>query len=206
MPIRILCVEDHAVVREGIALIINLQPDMKVVASAATGEEGLTMFRQLKPDVTLMDLELPGMDGIQAIKAIRAERGDARIIVLTMHHDPENIFRALEAGATTYVLKDTISKVLIRVLRDVHAGERPIPAEIAARLAQRAAVPVLTPREIEVVKLMAEGMPNKRIAAELRISDDTVHAHLKNIFTKLGVTDRTAAVTTAMRRGIVRLK
>src|SRR5262245_11255022 len=107
MPIRILVVEDHAVVREGIALIIDLQADMKVVASAATGEEGLTLFRERQPDVTLMDLELPGMDGIQAIRAIRAERDDARIIVLTMHHDPENIYRALEAGATTYVLKDT---------------------------------------------------------------------------------------------------
>jgi DNA-binding NarL/FixJ family response regulator len=203
---RILCVDDHAVVREGIALIIDLQGDMEVVGSAATGEEGVELFRRLRPDVTLMDLELPGMSGIDAIRAIRAEHADARIIVLTMHHDAENIYRALQAGATTYWLKDTISKALIRVLREVYAGGRPLPDEIAAVLAQRSATLELTPREVQVVELIANGFANKKIAATLGISDDTVHAHLKNIFRKLGVTDRTAAVTTAVKRGIVKLK
>lgn len=203
---RILCVEDHAVVREGIELIIGLQPDMEVVGSAATGEEGVTLFRRVRPDIALMDLELPGMNGLEAIRTIRGEFPDARVIVLTMHHDPENIYRAMQAGATTYLLKDTISKELIRVLRQVHEGDRPIPHEVAAQLAARSAQPELTPREVEITELLANGSSNKQIASALGISDDTVHAHLRNIFAKLAVTDRTSAVTTAVRRGIVRLR
>lgn len=203
---RVLCVDDHSVVREGLALIIDLQADMKVVGSASTGEEGVQLFRKLQPDITLMDLEMPGMNGIEAIRAIRSDNPDARVIVLTMHHDAENIYRALQAGATTYLLKDTISKALIGVLREVHAGGRPIPQEIAARLAERSTQRELTPREIEVIGLIADGLSNKQIAATLGISDDTVHAHLRNAFSKLEVTDRTSAVTTAVRRGIVRLK
>jgi two-component system, NarL family, response regulator len=203
---RILCVDDHEVVREGIALIIDLQPDMKVVGSAASGEEAVALYRELQPDITLMDLELPGMNGIDAIRAIRSEYPDARVIVLTMHHDAENIYRALQAGATTYLLKATISKTLIGVLREVHAGGRPIPQEVAARLAERSTQRELTAREIGILELIANGSSNKQIAASLGISDDTVHAHLRNIFGKLEVTDRTAAVTTAVRRGIVRLR
>ena len=203
---RILCVEDHAVVREGIELIIGLQPDMKVVGTAATGEEGVKLFRRLQPDITLMDLELPGMNGIETIRTIRSDFPEARVIVLTMHHDAENIYRAMQAGATTYLLKDTISKALIGVVREVHAGGRPMPHEVAARLAQRSAQPELTPREIEIIELLAGGSSNKQIAAALGISDDTVHAHLRNIFSKLEVSDRTSAVTTAVRRGIVRLR
>jgi DNA-binding NarL/FixJ family response regulator len=203
---RILCVDDHAIVREGIALIIELQKDMQVVGSAATGAQGVELFRKLRPDITLMDLEMPGMDGIEAIRAIRTDFPDARVIVLTMHHDAENIYRALQAGATTYLLKDTISKALIGVLRDVHAGARPIPQEIASQLAKRATQRELTSREVEIMALIASGRSNKQVAARLGISDDTVHAHLRNIFSKLEVTDRTSAVTTAIRRGIVKLK
>lgn len=204
--IRVLCIEDHAVVREGIGLIVDMQLDMTVIASAATGEEGVALHRTLRPDITLMDLELPGIDGIEAIRQIRASDENARVIVLTMHHDPESIHQALHAGATTYLLKDTISKALISVLREVHEGGRPLPDDIAARLAAREAQPALSPREIEVIRLLSQGLSNKQVAAALHISDDTVHTHLRNIFNKLEVTDRTAAVMAAVRRGIVRLK
>lgn len=204
--IRILCVDDHALVREGIALIVDSQPDMKVVASAATGAEAVVRFRAHRPDVTLMDLQLPAMNGTDAIRAIRSEAADARIIVLTMHHGDEDIYQALEAGAVTYLLKDTLSRDLIRIIREVHAGGRPVPNEIiASSLARRPSQSSVTPREREVLKAMAEGMRNKEIAAALGITEETVHAHVKNIFFKLNVRDRTAALTAALRRGIIRL-
>jgi DNA-binding NarL/FixJ family response regulator len=205
-PIRVLCIEDHAVVREGIGLIIDMEPGMTVVGSAASGEEGVALHRALRPDITLMDLELPGIDGIEAIQQIHRDDPRARVIVLTMHHDPESIQQALQAGATTYVLKDTISKVLIEVLREVHEGGRPMPEDIAAQLAAHEAQPSLTPREVDVIRLISQGLSNKEVAAALRISDDTVRTHLKNLFTKLEVTDRTAAVMAAVRRGVVRVK
>lgn len=201
--ISVLCVDDHALVREGIALIVDSQPDMHVVAAAATGVEAVALFRTYRPDVTLMDLRLPVMSGLEAIRAIRAEVSDARIIVLTMYEGDEDIYQALEAGAATYLLKDTLSKDLVRMIREVHGGGRPIPEKIATSLAHRAGQPGLTPREREVLLVMAQGMRNKEIGAALGIAEETVHAHLKNIFGKLNVNDRTAALTAAIRRGII---
>ena len=204
--IRVLCVDDHRIVREGIALIINRQPDMEVVGSAADGEEAVAQFKRHRPDVTLMDLQLPSMSGLDAIKAIREDDPDARIIVLTMYQGDEDIHRALSAGATTYLLKDTLSDDLIRFVREVHAGRRPIRPEVKARLDERASQPTLTPREVQVMELVSLGKRNKEIAAVLGISEETVQVHLKNIFAKLKVSERTAAVNVALRRGIVHIK
>jgi DNA-binding NarL/FixJ family response regulator len=204
-PIRILCVDDHRIVREGIELIIARQPDMQVVASAAGGDESVELFRRHHPDVTLMDLQLGGMSGVEAIRVIRREHPEARIVVLTMYQGDEDIFRALQAGATTYLLKDMLSDDLIRVIREVHAGMHPVRADVEAALAGRAAGPTLTPREVQVVGLIAEGMRNKEIAAALGISDETVQVHVKSIFWKLKVNDRSAAMNVALRRGIVHL-
>jgi len=206
VPIRVLCVDDHRIVREGIALIITRQPDMQVVGAAATGEEAVQLFKRHRPDVTLMDLQLTAMSGLEAIQAIRREQADARIIVLTMYQGDEDIHRALAAGATTYLLKDTLSDDLIRFVREVHAGRRPIRPDVKARLDERAAQPTLTPREIQVMELVSEGRRNKEIASLLGISEETVQVHLKNIFAKLKVSERTAAVNVALRRGIVHIK
>jgi DNA-binding NarL/FixJ family response regulator len=203
--IRILCVDDHRIVREGIELIIARQPDMQVVGSAASADESVELFRRHLPDVTLMDLQLGAATGVDATRAIRREHPTARIVVLTMYQGDEDIFRALQAGAATYLLKDTLSDDLIRVIREVHAGKQPVPAEVEARLAERAAGPTLTPREIQVVGLIAEGMRNKEIAAALGISDETVQVHVKSIFWKLKVKDRSAAMNVALRRGIIHL-
>lgn len=203
--IRVQIVEDHAVVREGICLKINLQTDMTVVATAATGEQAVALYSTVRPDVTLMDLQLPAMSGLAAIQAIRAIDPSARIVVLTMYRGEEDIHRALQAGAATYLLKGTLSDDLIRIVREVHAGERPIPPDVAATLASRIPGSALTERETEVVTLMATGMQNKEIAAALRISNETVRNHAKNIFAKLHVPDRTAAVMDALRRGIIHL-
>jgi DNA-binding NarL/FixJ family response regulator len=203
--IRVLCVDDHRIVREGIALIITRQPDMTVVGSAATGEEAVLQFRRHEPDVTLMDLQLGTMSGLDAIKAIRREQPAARIIVLTMYQGDEDIHKALAAGAVTYLLKDTLSDDLIRIVRKVHAGERPMGADVKARLDERAANPTLTPREVQVIALVAQGGRNKEIAGMLGISEETVQVHLKNIFAKLKVNERTAAVNVALRRGIVHI-
>jgi DNA-binding NarL/FixJ family response regulator len=203
--IRVLCVDDHPLVREGVMRKVELQSDMEVVATACTGEEAVALFRQHRPDVTLMDLQLPTMSGLEAIQAIRQHDADARIIVLTMSEGDEDIHRALRAGATTYVLKRTASDDLIGVLRDVYAGARPIPSETAAQLASRATHQVLTNRETMVVELIAKGMRNKEIAATLGISEDTAEVHVRNIFTKLNVRDRTAAAMVALRRGIIHM-
>jgi two-component system NarL family response regulator len=204
--IRVLCVEDHRLVGQGIALIVNHEPDMEVVGLAATGEEALNLFRRLRPEVTLMDLRLREMSGLEAIRAIRAEDGNARIVVLTMYEGDEDIHRALRAGAATYLLKDTLSDNLIRVIREVHSGGRPTSPEIESRLAERQAHPTLTQREIAVMELLATGLRNKEIAATLGVSEGTVQVHLRNIFSKLGVHDRTQAMGVAIRRGIVHLK
>jgi len=203
--IRVLCVDDHSIVREGIALIINRQPDMEVVASTASGNEAIDLFRQLKPDIVLMDLRLQGLSGTAAIQEIRRTDREARIVVLTMFDGDEDIHRALQAGAATYLLKDTLSDDLIRVVREVHSGKRPVPEGVQARLAERSAHPTLTPREVEVITLVTQGLRNKEIAASLGISEGTVTVHLKSIFAKLGVNDRTAAVKVALRRGIVHI-
>jgi DNA-binding NarL/FixJ family response regulator len=192
-------------VREGLAALINLQPDMKVVASAETGEAAISIYKKLQPDVTLMDLELPGMGGLAAIKQLRQIHPAARIVVLTVHQGNEDIHRALQAGATTYLLKEMLTKDLIRIIRQVASGAAPIPKNIAERLADRSATPALTEREVEVLKLIADGLANREIGVALNISQQTVHAHIKHIFDKLDVTDRTAAVSAAVRRGIIHL-
>jgi two-component system NarL family response regulator len=204
-PIRIMCVDDHRIVRDGITAIINRHPDMSVVASAASAEEAVALYRVHQPDVTLMDLQLGQLDGIWAIREIRRQAPEARIIVLTVYRGDEDIHRALEAGAVTYLMKDMLSDDLIRVIREVRAGEHPIPADIKATLAQRAAGPTLTRREIQVVELVAQGMRNKEIAAALGIADDTVQVHVRNILIKLKVQDRSAAITAAVRRGIIHI-
>jgi two-component system NarL family response regulator len=204
--IRVLCVDDHRIVREGIALIIDRQPDMEVVGAASTGERAIAMFTRYRPDITLMDLQLGRMSGLDAIAAIRHEHPDARIVVLTTYDGDEDIYRALEAGAATYLLKDTLSDDLIRVVREVHAGKRPLGADVQARLDERASHPPLTPREIEVLELVTKGMRNKEIAAQLEITEDTVSVHLRNTFAKLKVNERTTAVTVALRRGIIHLR
>jgi two-component system NarL family response regulator len=201
----VLCVDDHRIVREGLGLIINRQEDMEVVASAATGEEAVSLFQRHRPDVTLMDLQLGAMSGVEAIRAIRDQAADARIIVLTMYQGDEDIFRALEAGAATYLLKDTLSDDLIRVVREVHAGRHSLRPELEARLAERAAGPTLTPRELEVMELISAGLRNKEIAASLGISEETAQVHVKHILAKLKVKDRSAAITVALRRGIIHL-
>jgi two-component system, NarL family, response regulator len=206
-PIRVLCVDDHRIVREGIALIIERQADMTVVGSAASGEEAVELFRRRRPDVTLMDLQLGQMSGVEAIRAIRRDTPEARIVALTMYQGDEDIHRALEAGAIAYLLKDSLSDDLIRIVREVHAGQQPdFTAEIKARLAERAARPTLTPREQQVVELVSLGMRNKEIAATLGISEETAQVHVKNILAKLDAKDRTAAVNVALRRGIIHIR
>jgi DNA-binding NarL/FixJ family response regulator len=204
-PIRVQCVDDHAVVREGIGLKIGLEPDMTVVAAAATGEQAVALFAEHRPDVTLMDLQLPAMSGLDAIRAIRQIDGGARIVVLTMYSGEEDVYRALQAGAATYLLKGTLSDDLVRIVREVHAGGNPMPPDVAATLAARVPRSALTPREVEVVALMAKGLHNKEIATLLRISHETVRIYAKNIFFKLQVPDRTAAVVDALRRGIIHM-
>jgi DNA-binding NarL/FixJ family response regulator len=201
--IRILCVDDHPLVREGIMRKIELQSDMQLVGAAVTGEEAVELFQRHRPDVTLMDLRLPRMSGLDAIRAIRKEDKGAKIVVLTMYQGDEDIHRALQAGASTYVLKNTASDDLMRVVREVHAGVRAIPAETAVQLAGREFLAQLTRREVTVVELLAKGMRNKEIATALSISEDTVEVHLRNIFEKLQVNDRTAALMVALRRGII---
>ena len=191
--------------REGIASLIDRQPDMKVVASAASGEEAIDLFVEHQPDITLMDLQLGVMDGITAIKIIRRRAPNARIVVLTMRRGDEDIHRALEAGASTYLMKDTISDDLIRVLREVQAGEHPMPADVEARLAERATRATLTDREVQVVELVAQGMRNKEIGVSLGITETTVQVHVKNILAKLKVQDRSGAITAAIRRGIIHI-
>lgn len=204
--IRVICVEDHRIVREGIALIINQEPDMEVVGACASGDEAVALYRQTRPDVVLMDLRLGKTSGVDAIKAIRRDDPNARIVVLTMYEGDEDIFRAHQAGATTYLLKDTLSADLIRVVRAVHAGERPVVPEVQARLAERANSPTLTSREVEVLQLISEGLRNKEVGATLGITEGTVQIHVKNIFGKLNVNDRTAAVQKAVRRGLIQMK
>ena len=204
-PIRVLCVDDHPLVLEGIASIIGRQSDMELVAAATSGEQAIAIFRQQRPDVTLMDLQLPAMSGLEAIRAIRSEYPDARIIVLTMFQGDEDIYRALRAGAATYLLKDGRSEELMNVVRKVHDGGRPLPFNVASVLATRDAHLALTPRELEVMQLVAKGLRNKQIASVLDLSEETVKVHIKKILSKFKVTDRTAAVQIAVQRGIVHI-
>jgi len=204
-PIRVLCVDDHRLMREGIVRIVSLQPDIKVVAEARTGQEAVEQFMAHRPDVTLMDLQLPVMNGLQAIRAIKKADAGARVIVLTMYQGDEDIYRALQAGAVAYLLKDSVPDDLIRVIREVHAGNQIISDGVAAKLAARATQPALTDRELQVLELLAEGQRNKEIAATLSISEDTARTHIKSIFFKFNVHDRTAALAEGVRRGIVHI-
>jgi DNA-binding NarL/FixJ family response regulator len=205
-PIRVLLAEDHEVVRDGLAAIIDYQADMTVVGHACNGEEAVERFAELQPDITLMDLRMPGMGGAPAIEAIRKKFGDARIIVLTTYDGDENIYRALKAGARGYLLKDSGKDDLLSAIRAVHEGRSYVPPEIATRLVTRtqAGAP-LTTREIEVLQLMAEGKSNKEIGAALFISEGTVKTHVNSIHEKLSVSDRTEAVIVALKRGIIQL-
>ena len=203
--ITVLCVDDHPLVLDGIMQKINRQPDMTVVATATNGRQAVDLFKRHRPDVTVMDLQLPGMSGLDAIQAIRSENPKARIVVLTMYQGDEDIFRALKSGAATYLLKDTPSDELVRAVREVHVGLSSLPANVAQRLGTRPFDEGLTARGMEVLRLLAAGMWNKEIAAALDISQETVQGHVKKILRTLEVNDRTAAVTVAIRRGIIRL-
>jgi len=198
-------VDDHPMIRAGLTLTISPEPDMTVVGSASTGREGLEQYRQHQPDITLMDLRMPDMGGVEAIRTIRAEFPSAKIIVLSTYQGDEDIFRALEAGAVTYLLKDTLAEKMVGIIREVAGGGRPILPEVAQRMTERMFQAALTNREIEVLQVVARGMRNKEIAAELKISEETVQGHVKKIMAKLSVHDRTEAVAVAIRRGIVHL-
>jgi DNA-binding NarL/FixJ family response regulator len=185
------------------APLIDLEPDMKVIAEASNGAEAVAQFKLHAPDVTLMDLELPRMDGIEAV-AIRREHADARVIVLTMYQGDEDIHRAIQAGAAAYLLKDAAPEVLIKVIRDVHAGRRVFPPQIVAAIERRAGQPALTSRELEVLELLAAGKGTREIAAALGVTMDTANAHIKNIYSKFALHGRTAVVAEAVRRGFIR--
>jgi len=204
-PIRIMITDDHPVVREGFAAMIETEPDMAVVGQARSGEEALELFRRVRPDVTLMDLRMPGMGGVEAIRALRREFPASRLIVLTTYDGDEDIYRAIEAGAQAYLLKDMLCDEILAAIRAVHAGQRRIPAAVGTRLAERMAGMNLSAREHQVLEFVAAGKSNKEIAAELQITEATVKGHMTNILGKLGVTDRTQAVITAIRRGLVHL-
>jgi DNA-binding NarL/FixJ family response regulator len=203
--IRILTVDDHPLLRKGIAALVNAETDLKLIAEASNGEEALEAFRSHQPDVTLMDLQMPEMDGLEAIVAIRREYPDARIIVLTTYTGDVQVLRALKAGARAYILKGQVHKELLETIRVVHAGQRRIPPAIAAELADHATDDPLTEREIEVVRLIAAGNGNKQIADQLSIGEATVKSHVTNILSKLGANDRAHAVTIALKRGIIEL-
>jgi DNA-binding NarL/FixJ family response regulator len=205
VSIRILSVDDHPLLREGIAVLIENQPDMLLVAQAATGREAIQQFRQHQPDVTLMDLRLPDISGIDALIAIRAENPDACVVMLTTFEGDVEIQRALEAGARGYMLKTTPAKELVEVIRQAHAGKKRIPAEVAAHLAEHMGEDALTPREVEVLRHLAGGNRNKDIGDQLFISEETVKVHIKHIMEKLGASDRTQAVAIGVRRGIIQL-
>ena len=204
-PIRVLSIDDHPLLSEGIATMINNQPDMKLVATASTGAEGIESHRQLRPDVTMMDLRLPDISGIDALIAIRREFADARIILLTMFAGDVEIRRALQAGAQAYLLKSMDPEQMITTIRQVHAGKRRVLPEIASELAEHLGEEKLTDREVEVLRHVSGGNRNRDIAQKLFIAEETVKVHIKHIMEKLGATDRTHAITIAARRGFIRL-
>jgi DNA-binding NarL/FixJ family response regulator len=204
-PIRIALADDHPLLRQGITALIADQPDLKVVAEASDGLEAVEQFRRNRPDVMLMDLQMPGMNGIDAMIAIREEFPDARFIVLTTYTGDVQIVRALKAGARAYLLKSLLHRELLDTIRAVHAGQKRIPPDVAAELADHAADDSLTAREVEVLRLIAAGNANKLVADQLSITEETVKAHVKNILSKLNANDRTHAVTIGLKRGIIEL-
>lgn len=203
--IRVLAVDDHPMLREGIAAIVDTQPDMEMVGVAENGARAVELYRALRPDVTLMDLQMPEMNGVEAIMRIRSDHSNARIIVLTTYAGDYRAVTALKAGAVGYLLKSAPRAELLDAIRQIHAGRRRILAEVAEEIAMHSDHENLSARELEVLRQVARGRSNKRIAAEMDIVEDTVKAHLKNIFAKLDVADRTQAVTVAARRGIIEL-
>lgn len=203
--IRIMVVEDHHVVRQGLVALLNTVPDMSVVAEGSDGKQAVDLFRRHEPDVTLMDLRMPNMSGVDAVTEIRQNFPAARIIVLTTFDGDEDIYRALQAGARAYLLKGMFGDELMEAIRAVHAGKSRIPPAVAERLANRMGTPGLTARELDVLRLIVGGKSNKEIGEGLNISEATVKTHINNILSKLGVTDRTQATTMALQRGIVHL-
>jgi DNA-binding NarL/FixJ family response regulator len=204
-PIRVLVVDDHPLLREGIAAVLETQPDMRLAGEATEGAEAVALYARHRPDVVLMDLQMPGMDGITAIRAIRAQDPQARIVVLTTYQGDVQALQAFQAGAHGYLLKSMLRRELVDTIRTVHAGGRRVPAEIADSLAAHVTDEALSGREVEVLREVADGNANKRVARRLGISEETVKAHMKSILSKLGANDRTHAVTIAIRRGIIRL-
>jgi len=203
LPIRILAVDDHQIVREGIAGFVGVQPDMTMVAEAATGREAIQQFRTHRPDVTLMDLQMPDMNGMDALIAIRAEFPDAKVIMLTTYEGDAHILRALKAGAQGYLLKNTLHSDLLQTIRAVHAGKRSLSPEISFQVAEHVSDETLTPAEIAVLRLIADGNSNKQIADQLRVTEDTVKGRVKSILAKLDANDRTHAAIIGLKRGII---
>lgn len=203
--IRVLCVDDHPIVRKGIASLLANESDLKLVAEAASGREAVELHRALQPDVTLMDLKLPDLDGVSATKLIREESPQARIIALTSYDGDQEVYRALEAGARGYLLKEMVHTDVLRAIRVVHSGKRLIPPEVAERLSEYFPQIVLTEREVQVLSFVAKGMANKDIAFRLGTASGTIKMHVQNILSKLGAADRTHAVTIALERGILHL-
>jgi DNA-binding NarL/FixJ family response regulator len=203
--IRVLSVDDHALLREGIAALVGNQTDMELVAEACDGREAVELYRKHQPDVTLMDLQMPEMGGIDAISAIRGEFPEARIIVLTTYTGDIQVMRAMKAGARAYLLKGLLRKELTDTIRAVHAGQRRMAPEIAAEVAEHSTDEALTAREVDVLRLIAGGNANKEIAAQLSITEETVKGYVKNILAKLGAKDRTHAVTIGLKRGVIDL-
>lgn len=203
-PIRILIADDHPMIRIALRSMISMEPNMTVVGEATNGAEAMTMFQKARPDITLMDINMPIMDGLEAMTTILDEYPHARFIILTNYDSEEDVFRGLEAGAMGYVLKDSSQNSLVDMIQSVHSGKRVISPELAQKLTQRKTYPRLSPREMDIIRLMKDGMSNSVISQELNITESTVKSHVKNILFKMGANDRTQAVTKALQRGILR--
>lgn len=202
-PIRILIADDHPIVCEGLAMLLNRRPDMSVVAEAQNGREAVELFQQLKPDLALIDLRMPEMDGVTAVRTIRAQNPDARIIVLTTYDGDEDIYRALHAGAQAYLIKDTPRDELLACIRSVHRGEQSLSQTVVSKLKERQPRADLTPREFQVLQLLSEGKSNREVGATLSIAEGTVKLHVNNLLAKLEAGNRAEAVTIALKRGIL---